>query len=227
MQRLAGTIIIGNMEKNPSPRRGGRPSQLEASQIRDRILDIATDLFLTHGYGATSIETIAKRAAISKRTFYHRFEDKADLFSAVVHRLIGRMRPAEVEHLFEGAVLEEILVRLAGIILHAALSPEALALHRLMISETARFPELAVIIDTEGSRREAIERIASLLSHQKDIGAITVPDTTFAAEQFLQMVVSAPQQRALGLGAPMTPAELDAWARHTVNLFLKGCCHPT
>jgi hypothetical protein len=26
----------------------------------------------------------------------------------------------------------------------------------------------------------------------------------------------------MGFGAPMTPAELDAWARDVVNLFLNG-----
>jgi hypothetical protein len=32
-----------------------------------------------------------------------------------------------------------------------------------------------------------------------------------------------PQRRALGLGAPMSAEELDAWAMNTVQLFLKGC----
>jgi len=43
------------------------------------------------------------------------------------------------------------------------------------------------------------------------------------AEQFLQMVLSVPQRRALGLGPPMTGAEQDRWARDTVDLFLDGC----
>ena len=44
----------------------------------------------------------------------------------------------------------------------------------------------------------------------------------FAAEQFMQMVVSIPQRRALGIGVPMTPPELEKWAEDTVNLFLSG-----
>jgi len=220
-------FIIGSMEKdglkNSDLRRGGRPSQSEASQIRERILDIATDLFLTQGYGATSIEAIAKQAAMSKRTFYHRFDDKADLFGAVVHRLIGRLRPPQVAPLFEGIALPEILQRLAKIILHAALSPEAIALHRLMISETARFPELAAIMDAEGSRQEAIARIADLLEHHAGREALPLENATFAAQLFLQMIVSEPQRRALGLGTPMTPAELNVWSDNTVNFFLRGC----
>jgi len=37
------------------------------------------------------------------------------------------------------------------------------------------------------------------------------------------MVVALPQRRALGLGTPMTPAELESWPRETVALFLTGC----
>ncbi len=32
-----------------------------------------------------------------------------------------------------------------------------------------------------------------------------------------------PQRRAMGLGVPMTSAEVDAWAHDVVNLFLNGC----
>ena len=214
--------ITGNMKNTlsgeNSPRRGGRPSQLQAIELRERILSIATDLFLTQGYGATSIEAIAKKATISKRTFYHRFNNKADLFAAVVHELILRLRPAQTGHLFQGGTLEDILHRLAKVILGAALSPQALALHRLMLSEATRFPELAIIMEAEGSRQEAIKHIARLLTDQ-----VHTDHASFAAEQFLQMVVSVPQRRAMGLGKAMTPAELDSWASNAVSLFLNGC----
>src|SRR6266851_4173090 len=111
-------------------RRGGRPPRLQAAQIREQILDAATPLFLSHGYGATSIEEVAKQARMSKRTVYSRFQDKAELFGAVVHRLVERLRPPNAAHeqFFEGGSLETILQRLAGLILRAALSPPALAL---------------------------------------------------------------------------------------------------
>ena len=77
----------------PTPRRGGRPSREDAAQLHDRILDAATDLFFQRGYGATSIEAVAEHARISKRTFYHRYADKATLFGAVLHRIIEGLRP--------------------------------------------------------------------------------------------------------------------------------------
>src|SRR4051794_41932442 len=73
---------------------GGRPSRLESAQLSDRILDVATALFLGDGFGATSIEAVAKRAGVSKRTFYHRFSGKEMLFEAGVPRIIeGRTAP--------------------------------------------------------------------------------------------------------------------------------------
>ena len=57
--------------------RGGRPSRAEALRLRERILIAATELFLAEGYGSTTIEAVAARAGISKRTFYDRFDDKA------------------------------------------------------------------------------------------------------------------------------------------------------
>ena len=205
-----------------SPRRGGRPSRERGERIRDEILDIATALILGEGYGATSIEAVAKRARISKRTFYHRFENKAELFGAVVLRLIERMRPANDTQLFEGGSFEEILERLALVIVHAALSPQLLALQRVIIAEATRFPELAAVLNAQGTRQQAIDRIAELLERQARVELFALENAKFAAEQFLQLVVSGPQRRALGLGKPLSPEELDRWARDAVRLFLDG-----
>jgi TetR/AcrR family transcriptional repressor of mexJK operon len=206
-------------------RHGGRPSQAAAARIRGQILDVAADLFFTQGYGAVSVEAIARRAHISKRTFYVRFRDKSDLFGAVVHHIIDRLRPTNSAQLFSGKNLVEVLLNLAQVILRAALTPQALALHRLILAEATRFPELAAVMNEAGARKEAIAHIAALLEKEIAEGKLklTAGDSVFAAEQFLQLIVSAPQRRAMGLGEPLTPEELDGWARNSVRLFLHGC----
>ncbi len=202
---------------------GGRPSRTQSAQLGERILDAATHLFLSLGYGATSIEAVARRARISKRTFYHRFDDKPALFGAVVHRIVDRLRPPAEVPLLEGADLAQILQRLAGLILHGALSPQAIALHRLIVAESARFPKLATVATEQGPTTEGIRLIAGVLGREARAGNLAMDNPTFAAEEFLHMIIALPQRRALGLGTPMTVAELDAWARDVVNLFLNGC----
>jgi TetR/AcrR family transcriptional regulator, mexJK operon transcriptional repressor len=202
---------------------GGRPSRAQSEKLGERILDAATSLFLTHGYGATSIEEVARRARVSKRTFYHRFADKQVLFGAVVHRIVERLRPPADFPLIEGADLAAILRRLAELILQAAISPQAIALHRLIVGESARFPKLAAVANANGASEEAVKLIAKLLEREARAGRIALEDPSFAARQFLFMVVAIPQRGAMGLGTPMSAAELREWPRQVATLFLEGC----
>ena len=207
----------------PQVRRGGRPSRAASEQLGELILDAATQMFLAHGFGATSIDAVAQHLRMSKRTFYHRFPDKEALFAAVVHRIIQRLRPAADIPLIEGADVEAILERLAALILHAALSPQAIALHRLIVAESARFPELARVLAQEGASEEVTTLIAGILDRAATGGQIRIDDTRFAAQQFLQMVVALPQRRAMGLDAPMSVQEQKEWPHKVVDLFLHGC----
>ena len=223
--RVATRIRAGKKESAKPVkvvRKSGRPPQADSLKLRERILKAATELFLVGGYGSTSIEAVASRAGISKRTFYDRFDDKAALFAAVVHYIIEQIRPPSDVPLLAGASLPQILQRLAGLILTAALSPQALALHRLVTGESSRFPELALAVETEGRQSEATDLIAGLLSREQRNVKIPMEDQRFAADQFIYMVVTLPQRRALGFGTPMTAAELDAWAHKVVTLFLEG-----
>ncbi len=59
---------------------------------RQRILDIALDLFITQGYDATSIRQIAERLGFSKASIYYHFASKQDILMALHFKLheIGR-----------------------------------------------------------------------------------------------------------------------------------------
>lgn len=180
-------------------------------------------MFLTQGYGLTTIEAVARQAGISKRTFYHRFADKAVLFTAVVHHMVARMRPPPEVPLLEGTTPHEVLRRLAGLILAAALSPPAIALHRLVIAESARFPAVVAAVNAHSATEEVHALVSSVLARAFDPQVLPVRAREFAAEQFLQLVVANPQRRAMGFGVPMSEAEIADWASDAATLFLRGC----
>jgi AcrR family transcriptional regulator len=179
-------------------------------------------MLLSQGYGATSIESIAKQAGVSKRTFYHRFADKSALMAAVVARIIDSQRPESYARLKWGTDLEQRLVDLAEMILQAALSRRVVQLRRLMVAEAERFPELAAAVAKAGGRQEAEALIMDLLKSAQSPRKCSGAELQFAAQQFLQMVVTLPQSRALGLGPPMTADELRAWVTNSVRFFLSG-----
>jgi len=201
--------------------RGGRPSRQQSAQLADRIIDVAEKLFLSHGFGATSIEAVAKQAGISKRTFYHRFPGKERLFEAVVRRLIERWLPPFDTEMLSAPDLADALRNTAEYMLRIALTPEALALHRLVIHEAQRFPGLARIMHELGAA-SGIERIAGHLEPRIKSGELRAIDPRFAAEQFILSVVTGPQRRALGLGIPLSATEISAHAGNAVALFLDG-----
>ena len=60
-------------------RKDARPQEL---------LEAALDLFVERGYAATRLEDVARRAGVSKGTLYLYYENKEELFKAVVRSSI-------------------------------------------------------------------------------------------------------------------------------------------
>ncbi|WP_192180082.1 TetR/AcrR family transcriptional regulator [Mesorhizobium amorphae] len=53
-----------------------------ASPTRKRIVDAATKLFYAEGIGRVSVDAIAEKAGLTKRTLYYHFKSKDDLIAA-------------------------------------------------------------------------------------------------------------------------------------------------
>ncbi|MFC3322453.1 TetR/AcrR family transcriptional regulator [Mesorhizobium cantuariense] len=61
-----------------------------SSPTRKRIVDAATKLFYAEGIGRVSVDAIAEKAGLTKRTLYYHFKSKDDLIAAY---LDGRDQP--------------------------------------------------------------------------------------------------------------------------------------
>jgi AcrR family transcriptional regulator len=57
--------------------------------VRAQILTAAAELFRAHGYRATTLEELARRLGISKKTLYGHFRSKEDLLAAIFHRTMS------------------------------------------------------------------------------------------------------------------------------------------
>ncbi len=202
-------------------RSGGRPTAAAAAQLETTILDYATAAFLRDGYAATSIEAIAREAHVAKRTIYARWDGKPALFLAMVRRLIDSWL-TDTGAWPDTDDLAASLLMAARSILAVGLTPEAIALHRLVIAEGGRFPELHAIV-AEAGADEGVRRIAALLRRAAAAGLARPMDIALAAEQFFHLVLTGPQRRALGMGLRLTAAETEAWCDGAVRLFLSGC----
>lgn len=63
-------------------------SGADAGRTRDRLLAVATELFITQGYGGTSLREIAERLGISKAAIYYHFRSKEDIARVVVEQIM-------------------------------------------------------------------------------------------------------------------------------------------
>jgi AcrR family transcriptional regulator len=67
------------------------------AEKRERLLAVAAREFGLHGYEAASLNRILDEASIGKSSAYYYFEDKADLFGAVVEYSVERLGLASAD----------------------------------------------------------------------------------------------------------------------------------
>ncbi len=69
----------------------GRPSaRMTASGRREQLLDVTTEIIGEHGFHGMSIESVARRAGITRAVVYQHFDDLQALLEAVVEREMSR-----------------------------------------------------------------------------------------------------------------------------------------
>ncbi len=81
--------------------RHGLPRELVAANHRERLIAACLQEVSKEGYAATTVATVIKTAAVSRRTFYEHFDSMEDCFLASYDLVIAHLR-AQVEAAFEG-----------------------------------------------------------------------------------------------------------------------------
>ena len=152
------------MNATSAIRRGaGRPTTEQAEARHEELLDAALDLFLEHGFELTTIDMIAARINMTKRTVYARYADKAALFRGAVQRAIERqIVPRQVLEETDGGDLTETLAAIARLRIGQVMTPNGLRLQRIINTESYRFPEIFTA-NFEQSALPVMDFVAGLL----------------------------------------------------------------
>jgi AcrR family transcriptional regulator len=128
-----------------APEKKSQPRWARRKDARpEEIIAAALDLFVERGFASTRLDDVAARAGVSKGTLYLYFENKEDLFKAVVR---GNVLPmlqhgeALVEN-FPGSSTE-LLSKLVRGWWEQSGSTKVAGLPKLVIAEAGNFPDLA------------------------------------------------------------------------------------
>jgi TetR/AcrR family transcriptional regulator, mexJK operon transcriptional repressor len=211
------------MKSGASRSAAGSARESQSARKRAAILDAATSAFLENGYVGPSIDQIAARARVSKPTVYKHFADKERLFTEIVLRTIDQVGEPFFDWI--GALedaddLEAALGELARKLVGIVREPRLLELRRLVIGETARFPELGRMYFERGPGR-TIDTLAAKFDQLADRGLLRLADSRLAAQQFNWLVLSIPLNRAMfTVDLNFDAAELDRYAQEAVAVFL-------
>ena len=162
--------------------RGGRPTKSAAIERDQRLIEVATRLFLDRGYDATSLDAVAEAARVSKPTVYSRYGDKRGLFAEVLRREIARWlaplaEAAEVQLTRSSDIsVEQRLIEIGREMLMFTCGPDAVAFSRMMTSQAINFPDIAKLGKEEGWLK-AVSTTARFFDHLVAQGALDVEDT--------------------------------------------------
>lgn len=216
-------MTLHQHDQAPSPpprwqrRKDARPSE---------ILVAALEAFVEHGYAATKLEDVARRAGVTKGTLYLYFENKDALFKAVVRETIVPLLATAQRTVDDHTGSADQLLR--GLVLHwwESLSAKELAgIPKLVMSESSNFPELAQFWFDEVVQRGR-QIFAQAVRRGIESGAFRRVDVDQAVRMILAPVLMAAiWKHSFGAyereGFPVEP-----YLETSIDIYLRGIAAP-
>lgn len=197
--------------------RAGRPTADELERRKVVVMNVATDMFVNRGYAATTLLDIAKVAGVATRTLYQHFGDKEAIFREVIFARDTAIIDAPIVE--QGEDVFAALMKVARYSFDVALRDRSIELMRLMIAESARFPELmSKVANATFSRFKA--NVANVFRQLAASGAIPDGDHDQSAELFVDLLLGNRTVMIYFGWLSSPPSEEDIEIK--VDLFIKG-----
>jgi TetR/AcrR family transcriptional repressor of mexJK operon len=188
------------------------------------VLAGARSVFLAHGFSAATTDMIQQAAGVSKATVYARYATKEALFKAVVEVECQHFLGIVQTTVIRSTKLHDVLTSLARAYLHLVLSPEILALFRVVVGEAPRFPALArqfYLVGPQGFNT-IVERHLEEAAARGEVDFSSV-GLEMAAIHFVNLVRGEAQMQGLTHpGSIPSQAQCDQWAAAAVTTFVRA-----
>ncbi len=185
---------------------------------RGQIIEAAVSEFLESGFEGTSMDRVALRAAVSKRTVYNHFESKEALFRAIVDIMAAEVNQALDLTYDPARPIRDQLLELAWAEGTLLTSPDFMRLARMVMGETMRAPALAAEMNQKFERMAVFREFMEAAERS---GALRIPDIARASQQFLGLIKSQAFWPMIHSGAVVSMDEMTRIIETTVDMFLK------
>ncbi|MGD9807545.1 MAG: TetR/AcrR family transcriptional regulator [Deferribacterales bacterium] len=177
------------------------------------ILAAAEKLFLEKGYRASSMDSVAEEAGVTKQTVYRYYPSKEELFREVLHYA----SPKGKEYVFGGKSVRDDLLGYSIFFLSEHMKPERLGFYRLIISESDKESGLGNIFFKAAPEVRRMN-LADFLSKK-----IVTSDPVKDASMFSSMLLSIRWDVLLGVKPSPSEEDISSHCNYAVDRFLSGC----
>jgi TetR/AcrR family transcriptional regulator of autoinduction and epiphytic fitness len=202
-----------------APQRRHAPGEDPAK--RAQILAGAGRVIGRMGYDAASVNDIAREAGVSKGTIYAYFDDKLDLFEALMDEARDRLFEAVGSELELPGPVEERLYHYGKALARTLCCDHVVRAHRVTIGVTERMPDLGQRFYERGAVRGG-RILGDFLRARIAAGELEIPDLSLATAQFVELCLAGIFRRRLLADLPHPPSEEDLHrtVHGAVDLFL-------
>jgi TetR/AcrR family transcriptional regulator of autoinduction and epiphytic fitness len=186
---------------------------------REAIVQAAIAEFRANGFEATSVDKVAARAEVSKRTLYNHFPSKDELFAEIL-RVLWHSSASRVDLPYRAdAPLRDQLLALVMQKMALLADDNFVDLARVAIAATLHSPERAQdMVDRLGQKESGL--LGWIRAAQRN-GRLKAGDAALAAQQLESLVKGVAFWPQVTMGQPkLTPREQRKAAGAAVDLFL-------
>jgi len=151
-----------------------RRTKDEAQATRSRILDTAELVFEQRGVSGTSLNEIAKAAGLTRGAIYWHFQDKADLFNAMMERATLPLEQADIAGFKSpDTTPAQICAGLVGVLHRVARDPQLRRVFDIATHKVEYVGEMDAVRKRHLERRnEFVADIERALKRAKRTGAL-------------------------------------------------------
>lgn len=194
---------------------------------RRQIVDGARKVFLERGFEGASMGEIARVAGVSKGTLYVYFQNKEQMFCAILDEE-RRKHLDTVFTLDDAGSVRETLVAFGRSLTRFLIDPGKIAAMRTAMGIAERMPEVGRRFYERGPGA-TLALLAGYLDRKVASGDLAIGDTSLAAAQFLDLCGSTLVRPAL-FGIEIAEEErehrVDAVVRQAAEVFLRAYAAP-
>ncbi len=190
---------------------------------RAAFLAAAREVFQAKGFAEATLDDVIALSGGSRQTLYTCFGGKQGLFEALITETCETIFRGLTPETLAPRAPEQVLSEVGARYLEIATSPAVLSLHRLVIAEAPRIPDIAERFWKLGpGRSRAI--LADFFDRLIARGQLNMADSRKGADHFLEMLSGTLRfQCLIGLRKPPERSEIEVIVRAAVTQFLNGC----